>query len=120
MSATNPATTTYASGTTPAPKLPLAGSGATAPELGSTGHAQAVHAKGSVMVPLDAFAKRGGPDVAVQTAQGMIRVHAVFQVDPSTRELTVSVVDEAGQLIRIIPSESVARMIAAMASYRGR
>ena len=74
----------------------------------------------AVTVPLDAFAKRGGPDVAVSTTAGMVRVHAVFQVDPTTREMTVSVVDEAGKLVRMIPPDSVAQMIAAMAAYRGR
>ena len=71
-------------------------------------------------VPLDAFAKRAGPDVAVSADAGMIRVHAVFQMDPSTKEMSVSVVDEAGRLVRMIPPDSVAKMIAAMAAYRGR
>jgi uncharacterized FlaG/YvyC family protein len=34
--------------------------------------------------------------------------------------MSVSVVDEAGHLIRLIPPDSVAKMIAAMAAYRGR
>jgi hypothetical protein len=105
---------------TPTP-LPLPGSGAsTAAETGTTGAVPGVHAQTGVVVPLDAFAKQGGPDVSVKTAAGLMRVHAVFQMDPTTRELTVSVVDEAGRLIRMIPSDSVARMIAAMAAYRGR
>jgi uncharacterized FlaG/YvyC family protein len=75
---------------------------------------------GSVTVPLDQFAKQSGPDAAVQTAAGVVSVHAVFQLDAKTRELSVAIVSEDGQLIRMIPPESVARMIAAMATYRGR
>jgi uncharacterized FlaG/YvyC family protein len=41
-------------------------------------------------------------------------------MDERTRELTVAVVDQDGNLIRMIPAESVARMITAMAAYRGR
>jgi hypothetical protein len=75
---------------------------------------------GSATVPLDAFAKRAGPDVTVSADDGLVRVHAVFQVDPDTNEMSVSVVDEAGRLVRMIPPDSVAKMIAAMAAYRGR
>jgi hypothetical protein len=75
---------------------------------------------GSVMVPLDQFAKQSGPDAAVQTAAGVVSVHAVFQLDAQTRELSVAIVSADGQLIRMIPPKSVARMIAAMATYRGR
>jgi hypothetical protein len=32
----------------------------------------------------------------------------------------VAIVNEDGQLVRLIPPESVARMITAMAAYRGR
>ncbi len=71
-------------------------------------------------VPLDQFAKRGGPDASVKTATGVVYVHAVFQMDPTTKEMSVSIVDEAGRLVRMIPPDSVARMIAAMATYRGR
>ena len=73
-----------------------------------------------ITVGLDAFARRGGPDVAVATDTGLVRAHAVFSVDPTTKEMSVSVVDEAGKLIRMIPPDSVAKMIAAMATYRGR
>jgi hypothetical protein len=103
--------------------LPLAGSGAgTVPtaELRLPGTAWTDRPGGAVTVPLDAFAKRAGPDVAVATDAGPVRVHAVFQMDPTTKEMSVSVVDEAGRLIRMIPPDSVAKMIAAMAAYRGR
>ena len=109
--------------------LPLPGSGGAASD--ATGAASAAdlpligvarpHRDGrSLTVPLDAFAKRAGPDAAVSTDAGVVRVHAVFQMDPTTKEMTVSVVDESGRLVRMIPPESVAQMIAAMAAYRGR
>ena len=56
----------------------------------------------------------------MQTATGVVSVHAVFQLDARTRELSVAIVNEDGQLVRMIPPESVSRMIAAMATYRGR
>lgn len=91
--------------------------------LGSSGTpgATGVAAKaGSLAIPLDQFAKQSGPDAAVQTASGVMSVHAVFQLDAKTRELTVAIVNEDGQLVRMIPPESVSRMITAMATYRGR
>lgn len=102
------------------PPLPGAGAGTTATaDLHLLGVARTGQ-DGSVTVPLDAFAKRAGPDVAVSADSGLVRVHAVFQMDPSTKEMSVSVVDEAGRLVRMIPPDSVAKMIAAMAAYRGR
>ena len=77
-------------------------------------------AENRVVIPLDDFAKQGGPDVSVKTESGVVSAHAVFQMDARTRELTVAVVDQDGNLIRMIPAESVARMITAMAAYRGR
>jgi hypothetical protein len=96
-----------------APELHILGSGA----LGatSTGDDQT-----AVTVPLDEFAKQGGPDVSVKTASGVVSVHAVFQLDAKTRHVSVAIVNEEGQLVRMIPPESVSRMIAAMAMYRGR
>jgi hypothetical protein len=125
----NTTSTSYSTTSTPPLPTPVAGSGAgvaTGPTgAEATGAALVagsglVGGPGSVVVPLDAFAKRGGPDVAIKTDAGMVQVHAVFQLDPSTRELSVSVVDESGRLIRLIPPESVSQMIAAMATYRGR
>jgi hypothetical protein len=103
--------------------LPLPGAGAgTAPtaDLPLLVVTRTSRQDGAVTVPLDAFAKRAGPDVAVAADNGIVRVHAVFQIDPSTKEMSVSVVDEAGRLVRMIPPDSVAKMIAAMAAYRGR
>jgi hypothetical protein len=97
-----------------APEFHVLGTGGTA---GATG----VEAKpGQVTIPLDQFAKQSGPDAAVQTAGGTMSVHAVFQLDAKTRQLTVAIVNEDGQLVRLIPPESVSRMITAMATYRGR
>lgn len=100
------------------PKLPplhLLGAGAAAAEEpGGIGQ------RAGVVVPLDQFAKQGGPDARVQTDNGPVNVHVVFQLDDKTHELSVAIVSQDGQLIRMIPPESVSRMIAAMATYRGR
>jgi hypothetical protein len=117
----NTPTTNLPTGAAPAAPLPISGSGAGAAAVAaSTTGLAPIGAQGAVVVPLDSFAKRGGPDVAVRTDGGLVRVHAIFQIDPKTRALTVSVVDEAGQVIRMIPADSVSRMIAAMSAYRGR
>jgi len=97
-----------------APEFHVLGSGGTA---GATGVADR---QNTVTIPLDQFAKQSGPDASVQTASGVVSLHAVFQLDAKTRELSVAIVNEDGQLVRMIPPESVARMIAAMAMYRGR
>jgi hypothetical protein len=134
MSATT--TTTVTSTGTQSTPIPLIGSGASAnaapviqlPGSGAGSAANAAAAPvltavrndGAVTVPLDAFAKRSGPDVTIKTAQGNVSLHAVYQQDPVTKEMTVSLVDESGRLIRMIPADSVAKMIAAMTAYRGR
>lgn len=100
------------------PKLPplhLLGSGAAPVE-----EAGRVAPRAGVVVALDQFAKQGGPDASVQTDNGPVNVHVVFQLDDKTHELSVAIVNQDGQLIRMIPPESVSRMIAAMAAYRGR
>jgi hypothetical protein len=96
------------------PDFHVLGSGGTS---GATGVADRPN---SMLVPLDQFSKQSGPDASVKTATGDVSVHAVFQLDAKTRELSVAIVNEDGQLVRLIPPESVARMIAAMATYRGR
>jgi hypothetical protein len=128
------ATTTLAA--TPTTPLPVAGSTAASPALPGTtlpapgagvplGTEPTLPITGAgigseVTIPLDAFAERAGPDVAVGSEGGLVRAHAVFRMDPVTKEMTVSVVDEGGRLIRMIPPDSVAKMITAMATYRGR
>jgi hypothetical protein len=102
------------------PNLQLPGSGAGAAGVEQMSTIAGPRRDSHVTVPLDAFARRGGPDVAVKTDDGLVRAHAVFSIDPTTHEMSVSVVDEAGRLIRMIPPDSVAKMIAAMATYRGR
>jgi FlaG protein len=57
------------------------------------------------------------PDVEIALADTLIRVHTLFRVDPTTNEVKVTVVDDEGQVVRMIPAESVAEMIAAMDSY---
>lgn len=72
---------------------------------------------------IDAFSKLAGPDVAIGSGSAEVRAYAVFDVDPATGKVRIKVVDDTGQLIRLIPSESVAAMLAAMADaaiYVGR
>jgi hypothetical protein len=66
---------------------------------------------------LDEFSKKAGPDVAYTKAGVQTEVYAVFNIDPKTHELRISVVDSAGRLLRMIPPESVGEMLAAMANY---
>jgi len=68
---------------------------------------------------LDEFARRAGPDVAIGSGQAPVKMHAIFSVDPDTNRLRVRVVDDAGRLVRMIPPDSVAEMIAAMGGYGG-
>ncbi len=68
---------------------------------------------------LDEFSRRAGPDVAYTKAGVQTEVYAVFNIDPKTHELRISVVDASGRLVRMIPPESVGEMLAAMANYRG-
>ena len=62
----------------------------------------------------------GTPDAEIAIGATMVRVHAMFHVDPDTRRVQVSVVDENGHLIRLIPPDSVAQMLSAMAAYPTR
>ena len=68
----------------------------------------------------DAFARVAGADAALDLELGFVRVYAIFTFEPGTNEVRVRVVDETGRLIRTIPPESVAAMIAAMRAYAGR
>jgi hypothetical protein len=72
---------------------------------------------------MDTFNKLAGPDVAISRGSSVVRAYAVFEVDPATHKVRVKVVDDTGRLIRLIPSESVAAMLATMtnaAGYLGR
>ena len=60
------------------------------------------------------------PDAEIAIADTLVRVHAMFHVDPETKRVQVSVVDEQGRLIRMIPPESVSEMLAAMSAYPTR
>jgi hypothetical protein len=75
---------------------------------------------GSPGSPGQAATPASGPDVEIAVNDAMLRVFAVFQVDPVTHEMHVSVVDEAGRLVRLIPPDSVAQMINEMAAYSRR
>ena len=68
----------------------------------------------------DAFGRAAGPDAEIAFVKQTMRVFAHFEVDPETKEMKVSVVDEAGKLVRLIPADSVRQMIAAMAAYSRR
>ncbi len=85
----------------------------TAPVLGEMRYPAMVGAS-----RLDGFARAAGPDVAVVVGAMIVRMYAVFDVDPQSRNLSVRVVDEAGRLVRMIPSDSVSKMLNEMARYR--
>lgn len=60
------------------------------------------------------FAKRAGPDVSFKGPDGMTEAYAVFQIDPESKRLRVTVVDANGQVLRVIPPHSVTDMMKAM------
>jgi hypothetical protein len=66
----------------------------------------------------DRFSKRAGPDVSYKGPEGMTQAYAVFQIDPSSKKLQVTVVDGEGRVLRVIPPRSVTQMIESMNSYR--
>ena len=66
----------------------------------------------------DRFAQRAGPDVSFQGPDGMTEAYAVFQIDPDSKELRVTVVDGHGQVLRVIPPRSISDMIESMGRYR--
>ena len=66
----------------------------------------------------DRFAKRAGPDVSFKGPDGMTEAYAVFQVDPESKQLQVTVVDGDGRVIRVIPPRSVSQMMESMGRYR--
>lgn len=67
----------------------------------------------------DRFAKQAGPDVSFKGPNGMTEAYAVFQIDPESKQLLVTVVDGQGQVLRVVPPRSVSQMMEQMGRYRG-
>ena len=66
----------------------------------------------------DRFAKQAGPDVSFKGPDGLTEAYAVFQIDPESKQIQVTVVDSEGQIIRVIPPHSVTQMMESMGRYR--
>ncbi len=66
----------------------------------------------------DRFAKQAGPDVSFKGPDGLTEAYAVFQIDPQSKQLQVTVVDSKGQVLRVIPPRSVSQMMETMGRYR--
>jgi len=66
----------------------------------------------------DRFAKQAGPDVSFKGPDGLTEAYAVFQIDPESKRLQVTVVDAQGQILRVIPPRSVTQMMESMGRYR--
>ena len=75
-------------------------------------------APGSVAPQRDRFAKQAGPDVSFKGPDGLTEAYAVFQIDPESKQLQVTVVDSQGQILRVIPPRSVSQMMESMGRYR--
>ncbi len=88
--------------------------------LVATGSAPAVISQyaSHAAVSEDRFARQAGPDVSFKGTNGPTEAYAVFQVDPTSRQLQVMIVDADGKVLRAIPPRSVAEMIDTMARYR--
>lgn len=67
----------------------------------------------AVSVALDELSRRLGPDVAI----GIKEVHVLFSVDSSTHETRIVLVDARGNVLRMIPPDSVSSMLASMRRY---
>lgn len=66
----------------------------------------------------DRFARQAGPDVSYKGSDGITEAYAVFQIDPASQKLSVTVVDGNGQVLRTIPPQSVSAMMESMGRYR--
>ena len=66
----------------------------------------------------DRFASRAGPDVSFKGPDGLTEAYAVFQIDPKSKQLQVTVVDSDGQVLRVISPRSVSQMMETMGRYR--
>jgi hypothetical protein len=60
---------------------------------------------------------RTTPSAEGSSSYGLSRYYAVFDVDPLTREVSLTVVDESGQVLRTIPPSTVAEMLASLRRY---
>jgi len=103
-----------------APDLSTAALAELAPVTGTGGPARPGTTPGRPAVVDPELRSDEAPDAEIAIGDTLVRVHAMFQVDPTTKEVHVSVVDDRGRLIRMIPPDSVAQMLAAMASYANR
>jgi hypothetical protein len=66
----------------------------------------------------DTFARKAGPDVSFKGPDGLTEAYAVFQIDPQSKQLLVTVVDGEGQVLRVIPARTVSQMMESMGRYR--
>jgi FlaG protein len=66
----------------------------------------------------DRFARQAGPDASFKGPNGLTEAYAVFQIDPESKQLLVTVVDAEGQVLRVIPPRSVSQMMESMGRYR--
>src|SRR5512140_690283 len=85
---------------------------------GSAPGAISQYATQPVVGPRDRFSKQAGPDVTFKGPNGPTEAYAVFQVDPTSNQLQVIVVDAEGRVLRAIPPRSVAQMMDSMNRYR--
>jgi hypothetical protein len=89
--------------------------------LVATGNAPAVIpqlAPAPVAPQRDRFARQAGPDASFKGPDGITEAYAVFQIDPESKQLQVTVVDSQGQILRVIPPRSVSQMMESMGRYR--
>ena len=75
-------------------------------------------APSQVAAQRDRFAKRAGPDVSFKGPEGVTEAYAVFQIDPESKQLLVTVVDGQGQVLRVIPPRTISQMMESMGRYR--
>jgi hypothetical protein len=85
---------------------------------GATPAAEPLLAPTTVGTQRDRFAKTAGPDVSYKGPDGMTEAYAVFQIDPVSKRLLVTVVDGQGQVIRVIPPRTISEMMESMDRYR--
>jgi hypothetical protein len=57
------------------------------------------------------------PSAERSSSYGLSRYYAVFDLDPLTHEVSLTVVDESGQVLRTIPPSTVSEMLASLRRY---